>query len=293
MISWAFNEGCVKPMLFIFKTPWTHNTMFKKTSEIFEKWNMTYCNILIYCLLSSFLHAFWTFQFVQLSFDLGDIIFWMMRENEKKDESKKTSSSGKKSSLSSPLPPIRLPLCSYTSSPESPTPWWNRRVKHEKRYTMKCTFLCLHVYAWIEYIWYNMSKYLPRSRAPSSGRNGPSLHPRNPQAGSAAAKNWQNVKLVRNSNPKFLEHACLSTHLIKALFPLETLTWPKMAKLRESLKTFSLYFFDFAAPEQKQNVLSSYDANLSALDNSIKLSFFTRIKLEKLYSPKTRKLQQS
>ena len=57
---------------------------------------MTYCNILIYCLLSSFLHAFWTFQFVQLSFDLGDIIFWMMRENEKKDESKKTSSSGKK-----------------------------------------------------------------------------------------------------------------------------------------------------------------------------------------------------
>ena len=292
MISWAFHEGCVKPMLFIFKTPWTHNTMFKKTSKIFEKWNMTYCNILIYCLLSSFLHAFWTFQFVQLSFDLGDIIFWMMRENEKKDESKKFLLQ-EKSSLSSPLPPICLPPRSYTSSPESPTPWWNRRVKHEKRYTMKCTFLCLHGYAWIEYIWYNMSKYLPRSRAPSSGRNGPSLHPRNPQAGSAAAKNWQNVKLVRNSNPKFLEHACLSTHLIKALFPLKPLTWPKMAKLRESLKTFSLYFFDFAAPEQKQNVFSSYDANLSALDNSIKLSFFTRIKLEKLYSPKTRKLQQS
>ena len=119
-----------------------------------------------------------------------------------------------------------------------------------------------------------MSKYLPWSRAPSSGRNGPSLHPRNPQAGSAAAKNWQNVKLVRNSNTKLLEHACLSTNLFKALFPLETLTWPKMAKLRESLKTFSLYFFDFAAPEQKQNVLSSYDANLSALENSTRLSFF-------------------
>ena len=112
----------------------------------------------------------------------------------------------KKSSLSSPLPPIRLPLCSYTSSPESPTPWWNRRVKHEKRYTMKCTFLCLHVYAWIEYIWYNMSKYLPRSRAPSSGRNGPSLHPRNPQAGSAAAKNCfglDKLELVGSSNPNF------------------------------------------------------------------------------------------
>ena len=124
----------------------------------------------------------------------------------KKSESKKTSSSGKKSSLSSPLPPIRLPLCSYTSSPESPTPWWNRRVKHEKRYTMKCTFLCLHVYAWIEYIWYNMSKYLPRSRAPSSGRNGPSLHPRNPQAGSAAAKNCfglDKLELVGSSNPNF------------------------------------------------------------------------------------------
>ena len=142
-----------------------------------------------------------------------------------------------------------------------------------------------------------MSKYLPRSRAPSSGRNGPSLHPRNPQAGSAAAKNCfglDKLELVGSSNPKFfLEHACLSTHLIKAPFPLETLTWPKMAKLRESLKTLSLYFFDFAAPEQKQSVLSSYDANLSALDNSIKLSFFTRIKLEKLYSPKTPKLQQS
>ena len=143
-------------------------------------------------------------------------------------------------------------------------------------------FLCLHLYAGIEYIWYNMSKYLPRSRAPSSGRNGPSLHPRNPQAGSAAAKNWQNVKLVRNSNPKFLEHGCLSTNLIKALFPLETLTWPKMAKLRESLKTLSLYFFDFAAPEQKQSVLSSYDANLSALENSTGLSFF--------YTDKTKKI---
>ena len=109
-----------------FKTPRTHNTMFKKTSKIFEKWNMTYCNILIYCLLSSFLHAFWTFQFVQLSFDLGDIIFWMMRENEKKDESKKFLLQ-EKSSLSSPLPPICLPPRSYTSSPESPTPWWNRR----------------------------------------------------------------------------------------------------------------------------------------------------------------------
>ena len=55
-----------------------------------------------------------------------------------------------------------------------------------------------------------------------------------------------------------------------------------MAKLRESLKTFSLYFFDFAAPEQKQNVLSSYDANLSALDNSIKLSFFYTDKTGKI-----------
>ena len=123
-----------------------------------------------------------------------------------------------------------------------------------------------------------MSKYLPRSRAPSSGRNGPSLHPRNPQAGSGAAKNCLGLDKIRTSRqqqPKvFMEHACLSTHLIKAPFPLETLTWPKMAKLRESLKTLSLYFFDFAAPEQKQSVLSSYDANLSALENSTGLSFF-------------------
>ena len=55
-----------------------------------------------------------------------------------------------------------------------------------------------------------------------------------------------------------------------------------MAKLRESLKTLSLYFFDFAAPEQKQSVLSSYDANLSALENSTGLSFF--------YTDKTKKI---
>ena len=94
------------------------------------------------------------------------------------------------------------------------------------------------------------------------------------------------LELVCNSNGMFfLEHACLSTHLIKAPFPLETLTWPKMAKLRESLKTLSLYFFDFAAPEQKQSVLSSYDANLSALENSTGLSFS--------YTDKTKKMTGS
>ena len=58
----------------------------------------------------------------------------------------------------------------------------------------------------IEYIWYNIPKYLPWSRAPSSGRNGPSQHPRNPQAGSGAAKNCFGLDKIRTSRqqqPKF------------------------------------------------------------------------------------------